>query len=122
MLADLALDALERVVDGLRIAVDELADLLVGAPLEVERQHAALERGQARAEAAYERCELLRGHDAAGWIVDRRARQRIAQREIRAVVVAGRRVAERQGAVERLVLVPGRGLDRSDDLARDAEL
>ena len=94
VLADLALDALERVVDGLRIAVDELADLLVGAALEIQREHAALERRQAGAEAADERRELLGGDDPARRIVDRRAGQRIAEREVGAVVVAGRRVAE----------------------------
>ncbi len=36
---DLALDALEGVVDGLGVAVEPLTDLLVGIPVEVERQH-----------------------------------------------------------------------------------
>src|SRR3954470_17517613 len=99
MLSDLALDPLECIVDRLRIALQELADLLVGAALEIQREHAPLERREAGAEAADERRELLRGHDAAGGIVDGRARQRVSQREVRAVVVARRRVTERQRAV-----------------------
>src|SRR5690606_35501471 len=47
---DLALDALERVVDRLRVAVELFCRRLVGVPVEVEREHAALQvREDARA-------------------------------------------------------------------------
>ena len=38
--ADLALDALQRVVDGLAVAAQPPADLLIGVAVEVEGQHA----------------------------------------------------------------------------------
>ena len=41
--ADLALDALQRVVDRLAVAAEPLADVRVGVTVEVERQHARLE-------------------------------------------------------------------------------
>ena len=47
--------------------------------------------------------------------------KRVAERAV-AVVLARGCLAERDVAVQRLVLVAGRGLDRGDDLARDAEL
>ena len=40
--ADLAFDALQGVVHGLGVALEPLADLLVGAPIEVEGEHLAL--------------------------------------------------------------------------------
>ena len=41
--ADLALDALQRVVDRLGVALEPLADHLVGVPVQIERQDPALE-------------------------------------------------------------------------------
>ena len=43
MLSDLPLDPLERVVDGLAVAADPPADLLVGVAVEIQREHAGLE-------------------------------------------------------------------------------
>src|SRR5689334_10420935 len=43
---DLALDALERIVDGLAVAADLLPDGGVGVPVEVQREHARLELGE----------------------------------------------------------------------------
>src|SRR3954452_18263199 len=44
--ADLALDALEGVVDGLAVAAELLADGRVRAPIQVQREHARLQLGQ----------------------------------------------------------------------------
>src|SRR5919109_2551690 len=59
MCADLALDPLERIVDGLAVAADLLADGRVRVPVEVEREHARLELGQHRRQAGDERPQLL---------------------------------------------------------------
>ena len=58
MRADLALDALQRVVDGLGIAREPLAHLLVGVAVEVQRQDPALELRQRCGQAPDERAQL----------------------------------------------------------------
>src|SRR3712207_2679883 len=65
--AHLALHALQRVVDRLRVAAEPAADLLVGAPVEVEREDARLELAERGAQAADERLQLLAADD----LVDR---------------------------------------------------
>ena len=51
-----------------------------------------------------------------------RARQGVAERAVAVGVLARRRVAERDVGVQRRVLEARRGLDRRDDLPRDAQL
>src|SRR4051812_3073886 len=121
MRPDLALHALERVVDGLAVAVELLADRRVGVSVEVQREHAGLELGQHGGQAGHQRPQLLGGDDLVDRVVDRRARQDLVQRRL-GVRRARRRRGERHVAVERRVLVAGRGLDRGADLAGDAEL
>ena len=90
--------------------------------LEVEGEHAALERRERAAEARDERLELLRRDDATRRILRGSSGKRIAEREVGPLVVPRRGVAERERPVQRRVLVARGGLDRRDDLARDAEL
>jgi hypothetical protein len=122
--ANLALDALEGVVDRLGVALEPLGDHLVGVAVEVEREHPALEvrqdPGDAR-QAGDEAGELFGRDDLIDGVVNARARQDLVERGFR-VAARRRRLAERDVLVEGRVLVAGRGLDRGDDLAGDAEL
>src|SRR3954452_23174338 len=61
--ADLALDALERVVDRLAVAVELLADRRVGVPVEVQREHARLQLGEHGRQAGDQGAQLLGGDD-----------------------------------------------------------
>src|SRR4029450_2344421 len=77
---DLALHALEGVVDRLRVAAEVLGHLLVRAALEIQPERLRLERGQAAAETEDEALELLGRDDADGRVVHAGARERIAER------------------------------------------
>src|SRR3954468_15490717 len=119
---DLALDALQRVVDRLRVAAELVGHVLVRRALQIEAQGIRLERREARAEAEDQALQLL-GRDHDEWrLVHRWARQRVAERAIALAVLPRRCVAERDVRVERRVLETGRSLDRGDDLARYTEL
>src|SRR5438552_685992 len=117
-----ALDPLQRVVDRLRVAAEPLGHLFVARALEVELEGVVLERGQTAAEREDEALQLLRRDHDEGRLVDDRAWERIAERAFAVRVLPGRRVAERDVLVQRLVLEAGRRLDRCDDLTRNAEL
>src|ERR671930_1167288 len=119
---DLALHALQRVVDRLRVAAEPLGHVFVGRALEVEAERVGLERREAGAAAEDEALQLLRRDHDHRRLVDAGARQGVAERALAVRVLAGRRVAERDVRVEGRVLEPGRGLDRGDDLPGDAEL
>src|SRR6266536_1234650 len=71
---DLALHALQRVVDRLRVAAEPFGHLLVGRALEVETERVGLEWRQARAEAHHEALQLLRGDHHHRGLVHGRAR------------------------------------------------
>src|SRR3990172_11571887 len=118
---DLALHALERVVDRLRVAADLLRHLLVRVALEVEAKGVRLELGEAGAEAEDEALELLGRDDADDGVVHGRAREGVADRAV-AVLLTGGRLRERDVRVQRRMLEARRRLDRRDDLSRDAEL
>ena len=59
MRTDLALDALEGIVDGLAVAAQALADVGVGVPVEVEREHARFKLREDGRQAGDERAQLL---------------------------------------------------------------
>src|SRR3954462_12589871 len=90
-------------------------------PVEVERQHRALELRQHAREARHEAVQLLTRDHLVHRIVGHRAGQHLVERRL-AVAGRRRRGRERHVLVERRVLVAGRGLDRGDDLPRDAQL
>ena len=69
---DLPLDALQSVVDRLRVAVEILGHVLVGVALEVQRERLRLERREAAAEREDEALELLGRDDADGRVVHAR--------------------------------------------------
>src|SRR3954468_9022833 len=118
---DLALDPLQRVVDGLRVAREPLGDRLVGVAVEVERQDGALELRQDARQARDEAVQLPARDPLVHRVVRHRARKHLVERRL-GVTRRRRRRRERDVLVERGVLVAGRGLHRRDDLARDAEL
>src|SRR4051794_40271575 len=118
---DLALDALQGVVDRLGVAAEALADLLVAVAVEVQREHARLQLGQRRGQAGDQRLQLLGADDLVDRVVHRRAGDDLVERRL-AVLGGGGRGRERDVLVQRRVLVARRRLDRGDDLARDAEL
>src|SRR4051794_41917908 len=121
MRKDLALDALQRVVDRLRVAAELVGHVLVGRALQIEAQGIRLERREARAEAEDQALQLL-GRDHDEWrLVHRWARQRVAGRGIALAVLPRRCVAEREQRVERRVLEPGGSLVRGDEVARYTE-
>src|SRR5206468_2251803 len=122
MRQDLALHALQGVVDRLRVTTELLGHLLVRHALEVVAQRIRLEPREPGAEAEDEALQLLRRDHAHRRVVDTRARQGIAERALAVRLLAGGRVAERDVGVERRMLVPRRGLDRRDDLPRHAQL
>src|SRR5205823_3284631 len=97
---DLALDALEGVVDRLRVALEIDGHLLVRVPLEVEAQRARLERRKAGAEGEDETLQLLRRDDAARRVVDAGAGERVAEGALVLAFLSGRGVAERDIGVE----------------------
>src|SRR4051795_12792755 len=117
----LALDALQGVVDRLGVAAEALADLLVAVAVEVQREHARLQLGQRRGQAGDQRLQLLGADDLVDRVVHRRAGDDLVERRLAVLGRRGRR-RERDVLVQRRVLVARRGLDRGDDLARDAEL
>src|SRR5918999_2219273 len=112
---DLALDALERVVDRLAVAAELLGHLLVRETLEVAAEGVGLELREPGAEAEDEALQLLGRDDAHRRIVRERTRKRVSQRAVTVRLLPGRRVAEGDVLVERLVLEARRGLDRRDD-------
>src|SRR5690606_18305265 len=65
-LADLALDALEGVVDALGVRAELLGDLLVGATAQVERQHPRLEVAEQLGHRRHQRAELVAVDGQAG--------------------------------------------------------
>ncbi len=92
MRENLPLHPLERVVDRLRVAAELLRHLLVRVPLNVEPQRVRLELREAAPETEHEALELLARDDLHRWLVDVRARQRVAERAIRIDLLARRRV------------------------------
>src|SRR4051812_9907933 len=121
MRADLALHALERVVDGLAVAVEVLADARVGMPVEVEREHAGLEVGEHGREARHQRAELFGGDHLVDRVPRGRAWEDLVEGRL-GLTSAGGGGREGDVAVERRVLVARRRLHRGDDLPRDAQL
>src|SRR4051812_28429085 len=119
---NLPLDALERVVDRLRVAAEALGHVLVGRSLEVEAKRVGLERREAGAEAEDEALQLLGRDDHHGRLVDGGARERVAERALAVGILTCRCMAERNVRVERRMLEARRRLDRRDDLARHAKL
>ena len=119
--AHLALHALQGVVDGLGVAVQALADLLVGAAVEVQREDAALELGQRGAQAPDQRCsssEEITWLTGSWTVGPGRTSSSVGSPSL---ALAG--VWENDTyCVQRRVLVARRRLDRGDDLAGDAEL
>src|SRR3954462_11284764 len=84
---NLPLDALERVVDRLRVAAELLRHVLVRRALEVEAKRVGLERREAGAEAEDEALQLLgRDHDQRR-LVHRRAWQGVAERALALAVL-----------------------------------
>src|SRR4051794_30084481 len=81
--ADLALHALERVVDRLRVAVEARRDRLVRIAVQVERQHRALELREHAGQACHQRMQLLAGDHLVHRVVRGRARQDLVQRRVR---------------------------------------
>src|SRR4051812_45314085 len=122
VLQDLPLDALERVVDRLRVAGELHRHLLVREPVEVEPQRVRFEPRQSGPEAEDQALQLLGGDDAHRRVVDVRPREGLAERALAVGLLTGWRVAERDVRVERRMLEAGGGLDRGDDLARHAQL
>src|SRR6266540_2243838 len=122
VLDDLALHPLQRVVDRLRVAAELLPHLLVGRSLEVHAERVGLELREAGAKREDQALKLLRRDHHDGRLLHGRSGQRVAERAVAVALLARRRVAERDVAVEGLVLEPRRRLDRGDDLPRDAEL
>src|SRR5919204_3200149 len=118
---DLALHALQGVVDRLGVAADARTDELVAEPVEVQRQDARLELGEGGRQAGDERAQLLGGDDLVDRVVDRGPGDDLVERRL-PVGRARRRRGERDVLVERRVLVARRGLHGRDDLARDAQL
>src|SRR4051794_6079027 len=92
--ADLALHALERVVDRLRVAREALADGLVAAAVEAEGQDPRLELGERRGEAAHERAQLLGADDLVDGVVHGRPGDELVQGRL-SVAARGRRRGER---------------------------
>src|SRR5919206_5033573 len=70
VLENLALHALERIVDRLRVAAEHAGHLLVRRPLEVQLQRVGLELRKARAEREDEALQLLGRDDADRRVVD----------------------------------------------------
>src|SRR5881394_4202527 len=109
MREDLALDALQRVVDRLRVAAELFGHVLVGRALEIEAQGVRLERREARAEAEDEALQLLgRDHDQRR-LMHRRAWQGVAERALALAVLPRGAVAEGDVRIQRRVLEAGRG-------------
>src|SRR5262245_25205871 len=113
---DLALDPLEGVVDGLRVALEALGGRLVGVAVEVEGEDAALEIGEDTGrsrEAGDEALELFRGDHLVDRVGDRGPGQDLVEGRV-GVAGCGRGLAERDVLVEGRVLVAGRRLHRGD--------
>src|SRR5688500_532764 len=91
--ADLALDALEGVVDRLRIAVETVTDRLVGMPVEIEGEDLALELREHAREAGDEALELLGRDHPLRRVLASRPREHLLERRLR-VARASRRLGE----------------------------
>src|SRR5450756_442826 len=104
MQVDLALDALQRVVDGLAVAAEFVGDALVAETLQVQAQHAALELRQHLRAAPGEAVDLFRADHLVDRVMSARPGQYVAQRAVAVVRGVVGRLAEREIAVERDVL------------------
>src|SRR5215210_358788 len=120
--ADLALHALERVVHGLRVALEPLRDRLIAVPVEVEGQHRALQLRKHARQAGDQAVELLGGDHLVDRVVRGRAGKQLVELGIAVATAGGRRLGERDVLVQGGVLVAGGGLHRGDDLPGYAEL
>src|SRR5215203_5524721 len=116
MKEDLALHALEGIVDRFRVAPDFGGHVLVRQAFEVEAKCIRLEGREPCAEREHQALELLGGDDAQARVVDTRAGQRVTERAIALTVLSGRCMAERDVRVERRVLEASGRLYRRDDL------
>src|SRR5947209_10999811 len=121
MQVELPLDPLQRVVDRLHVPLEHLGDLLVALAVDVEAQHLGLEVGEHVVEVLLQGPDALGGDDQVGRVRHGDDRQHVAEAAL-ALVVGEHRARERDVVVERAVLLPGRRLDRGDDLPGDAEL
>src|SRR5918992_3247845 len=92
---DLALDALQRVVDRLRVAAELLGHLLVGGALEVEPQRVRLQLREPASEGEDETLELLRRDHADGGLVDARAGKRVSEGAVAVGLLTGGGCCER---------------------------
>src|SRR5437867_1006174 len=79
---DLALHPLQRVVDRLRVAAENLRHRVVRLALQVEAQRVGLEPRQAAAQTEDEALELLGRDHADGRIIHARAGKGVAERAV----------------------------------------
>src|SRR5437763_1508329 len=112
VLADLALDSLERVVDRLAVTPEPAPDLLVGVPVEVEGEDPRLEVRERRRQASDQRAQLLGTDHLVDGVVDRGPWQHLVERGVVLARLARGGAGERDVLVQRRVLVPRRRLHR----------
>src|SRR5438874_5407889 len=117
---ELALDALEGVVDRLHVAAQLLTDLLVGAALHVEAEDVDLEAGQQVGHRVPHGTHALAGNDLLGRVGDVVVVEELLDAAL-AGIVAAPHARDRHVLVEGLVLLAGGRLDGGDDLAGDAQ-
>ena len=117
----LALDTLEGVVDGLGVAFEALSDDFVAVAVEVQRGDPARRLGEDVAEAGDEAANSSVAITRSAGSSEIGPGEDFLERRL-GVATGRRRLRERHVLVERCVLVAARGLDRDDDLPRDAQL
>src|SRR5438445_6511647 len=91
-------DALYGVVDGLHVAAERVADLLVGLALHIQREHLGLQAGHALGYRAPQRLEALARHECVGGVAVGARGGQLAHPPLPQVV---RPPAERQARVAR---------------------
>lgn len=119
ILLDLTLDALQRVVDRLHVAVQVAPHLLVRLAFEIAEQDLRLEVTEVLLNTLLDVLRSFLIDEQRFWIRHLRTCHHIEQRPLAIFIID--RLIERDVLVEWDVFLPRCGLDRGDDLSRDAQ-
>src|SRR4051794_31199343 len=99
---EFALDALQRVVDRLHVALQQICDLLVALAVDIEAEHLGFEVRQRGVDMHLQRPDALSGDDQVGGVA-RASRQHATEASL-ALVIGHDRARQAHIVVERTVL------------------
>lgn len=116
----LALDALQGVVDRFDVAIQIHRDLLIGLSVQIQHKHFALQIAEDLGHLVLQAGKLFLVDDQFFRIAHLRAANDVEQRSVRFLIVD--RLVQGNVRIQRNMLLPRCRLDRGNDLARNAQL